>query len=135
MKNRILSGGGAALLGLLIAFGPLFIFKPCGTEDSFSHCHWSIQGDMGIGVIIAALGICLIVFSDPRTRFGLTIGIFFMGIVALLIPNWLIGGCSMMTMRCHKYAFPALTVYGILVVVGSLANLYYLDGKTKKAEG
>jgi hypothetical protein len=57
MKNRILSGGGAALLGLLIAFGPLFIFKPCGLMgDSYSHCHWSIQGDMAAGLMIAALG-------------------------------------------------------------------------------
>jgi hypothetical protein len=135
MKNRIISGGGAALLGLLIAFGPQFVFKPCGKMgDAFSHCHWSIQGDMGIGIIITALGICLIIFSDPRTRFGLTIGVFFMSIVALLIPHGLIGGCNSMEMRCHKYAFPALTVYSILVLALSLANLYYLDGKGKRNE-
>jgi hypothetical protein len=134
MKNRIISGGGAALLGLLIALGPQFLFKPCGTSgDSFSHCHWSIQGEIGIGMIIAALGICLMVFTDPKTRLGLTIGIFFASIVALLIPNALIGGCNSLSMRCHRIAFPALTVYSILVLAGAMVNMIYLDGKIKKA--
>ncbi|GHT56784.1 hypothetical protein FACS1894109_06880 [Spirochaetia bacterium] len=134
MKNRIISGASLSALGLLIAFGPQFIFKPCGIMgDSYSHCHWSIQGDMAAGMMIAALGACLFVFSEAKTRFGLSIGIFLSGIIALIIPNGLIGGCSSMAMACHKAAFPALSVYSLLVIIGALANMAYLELKPRLA--
>jgi hypothetical protein len=37
-----------------------------------------------------------------------------------------------MAMACHKVAFPALSVYSLLVMIGSLANMAYLDSKIKK---
>jgi hypothetical protein len=135
MKNRIITGAAGIVLGLLTAFGPQFLFKACGLmEGSIPRCHWSIQGEIGIGMIIAALGICLIVFTDPKTQFGLTIGIFFTSIVALLIPHALIGGCGMMSMRCRRVAFPALSVIGIIVLVGAVVNAVYLESKTQKLD-
>jgi hypothetical protein len=132
MKNHIFNGATMVLFGLLIAFGPQFLFKACEvTADSIPRCHWSCQAEIGIGMIIAMLGICLIVFNDLKTRMGLAIGIFFVSILALLIPHVLIGGCSMMTMACRRVAFPVLSVICVLVLVGTVVNMVYLDGKTK----
>jgi hypothetical protein len=82
-------------------------------------------------MIIAILGVCLIVFNNPQTGFGLTIGKFFASIVALSVPHILIGGCGMMNMACRRVSFPALTVIGILVLMVSTANMVYLERKIK----
>ncbi|MDR2343071.1 MAG: DUF4418 family protein [Spirochaetaceae bacterium] len=120
MKKRIILGGGALVFGLLIALGPQFLFKVCPVVgDMLMKCHWSAQAEIGVGALIAALGIASVFFADPKTRLGLTIGIFLSGVLALLIPHVLIGGCPMHSMACRKITFPSITVIGILLLTGS----------------
>jgi len=149
MKKAIIFGSVVILLGLLISLGPQFLFKLCPinmtsesvtssenaddccatpeTSDccgpaitSLPICHWTGRAEIGIGFLIAALGACLIVFNDIKTQLGLLIGIFFSSIIAIAVPNALIGGCSITTMRCHRAAFPALTIEGIVLLVFSV---------------
>jgi hypothetical protein len=131
MKNRIISGGGVIVFGLLIALGPQFLFKVCGltADGGFMRCHWSAQAEIGIGGLIAVLGIALVIFSAPQTRLGLTIGIFLSGVLALLIPHTLIGGCAMHSMACRKVTFPAITVISILLLIGMALNALHLARK------
>jgi hypothetical protein len=127
MKNRIISGGGAIVFGLLIALGPQFLFKVCPVMgDMIMKCHWSAQAEIGVGALIAALGIAFIVFANPKTRLGLTIGIFLSAVLALLIPHVLIGGCANHTMSCQKITFPAITVISILLLIGAALTALYL---------
>jgi hypothetical protein len=145
MKKVIISSAIVIVLGLLIALGPKFIFKVCdpnmettsteGEEDccaapatssccgtSLSDlpiCFWTAQAEMGMGLLIVALGACMIVFTEQKTHLGLLIGIFLSSIIALAIPNFLITGCTSMTMRCHKVAFPALTIESAVLLVFS----------------
>jgi hypothetical protein len=120
MKKAIIFGSIVILLGLLIALGPQFLFKVCGHgEESFPHCHWSAQGEIGIGLLIAALGACMIVFTDPKTHLGLIIGVLMASLIALAIPNFLIGGCGSLAMKCRKVAFPALTAESVVLLVFS----------------
>jgi hypothetical protein len=130
MKNRIVSGGAALAAGLLIALGPKFLFKVCPVMgDMVMKCHWSAQAEIGVGGLIAALGLALIVFAGPKTRLGLTIGIFLAGVLALLIPHALIGGCPGHSMACRKITFPAITVISILLLIGAAFNALYLARK------
>jgi hypothetical protein len=132
MKNRMISGAVTVALGLLVAFGPQFIFKVCTyMDDAYPRCHWSAQGEIGIGMIIAALGAALLLFADRNIRFGITLGIFFASIIALSIPHVLIGGCAMMSMDCRRVAFPVLSVISILLLLGSLANMFFLEWKDR----
>jgi hypothetical protein len=132
MKNRIISGTVTIALGLLIAFGPQFIFKVCDTtEEGFPRCHWSAQAEIGMGMVLAALGGCFMVFAEQKIRFGLTISVLLISIIALLIPHSLIGGCSMMSMACRRVAFPALSVISILLLVGAVANMFFLEAITR----
>jgi hypothetical protein len=85
-----------------------------------------------MGLMLAALGVCLLFLDEPKTRLGLTIGVFLMSIIALLIPHSLIGGCGMMSMACRRVAFPALSVVSILLLVGSVANMFFLAGRMPK---
>jgi len=132
MKIRIIGGAAAIVLGLLIALGPQFLFKVCEPMgEMIMKCHWTAQAEIGIGAFIAALGIALLIFADVKTRLGLAIAVFLSGILALLIPHVLIGGCAMDTMPCRKIAFPAITVISILLIIG--AGLYTAYLARKKA--
>ena len=130
MKIRIIGGAAAIVLGLLIALGPQLLFKVCEPMgENFMKCHWSAQAEIGIGAVIAALGVALILFANLKTRLGLTIGILLSAIHALLIPHVLIGGCAMESMPCRKIAFPAITVISILLIIGSGFYTAYLARK------
>ncbi|MDR0637917.1 MAG: DUF4418 family protein [Spirochaetaceae bacterium] len=134
MKNRIISGGGVLVFGLLIALGPQFLFKVCPVMgDMIMKCRWSAQAEIGIGALIAVLGIALGFFADPKIRLGLTIGVLLSGVLALLIPHALIGGCAMHTMPCRKITFPSITIIAILLLISGAFNLVYLAGKKTKA--
>jgi hypothetical protein len=146
MKKLIISSATVIVLGLLIALGPKFIFKVCDTympttesadadEDCCANpaqnsccgaslsdlpiCFWTAQAEMGMGLLITALGACMIVFTEQKTHLGLLIGIFFSSIIALAIPNFLITGCTSMDMDCHRVAFPALTIESAILLVFS----------------
>lgn len=143
MKKQYISGIVITMCGLLIALGPQFIFKACpviisaencGDDDScrcssdmynFPICHWSARAEIGMGMLIAALGICLIMFIESKTRLGLSIGIFLASIIALLIPNVLIGQCGMVTMACRRIAFPFITGISIAALLFSVIIAIY----------
>jgi len=132
LKKSALIGAAALVAGLLLALGPRFLFTACSPHgDSWSHCHWSIQAVLGTGIIIAALGLCMVFLSDLKTHIGLNVGILLAGIVTLSIPYSLIGGCSSHEMRCWKVAFPAITVISAVVLAGAIAYFIYLGKKTK----
>jgi hypothetical protein len=145
MKKVVIFGAAVLALGLLIALGPQFLFKVCGQTmvstvvgeiadccavpeengccapavSSLPICHWSARAEIGIGLLIAALGACIIVFPDPKTQLGLLIGVFMASLIALAIPHALIGGCGLMAMTCRRVAFPALTVESVILLVFS----------------
>jgi len=132
MKKRII-GIVFAVLGLLISLGPQFLFKVCPVkydpemmEYLFMKCHWTARVEIGVGALIAILGIALILFTDVKIRLGLAIAICLSGVLALLIPYVLIGGCPMHTMPCRKIAFPGITVASILLLIGAGLYTVYL---------
>jgi len=133
VKKNIISGSAAILFGLLIAVGPQLIFSfydDHGKVTSF--CHWVAQAETCMGILLSALGICLILFSDIKIQLGLTIGIFLAGIVALLIPHDLFFGvCKETSASCNKITFPALMIINSVLIIGAVFNMIYLEKKTR----
>ncbi|MDR2137366.1 MAG: DUF4418 family protein [Synergistaceae bacterium] len=143
MKNRVISGVAAIVLGLAIAWGPQCVFKVCeptkglvmkgdfikedSIKEGFMTCHWTAQAEIGVGMFIALLGLFLLCCPVKDVRLGVTVGIFGAGVLSLLFPHVLIGGCRMETMACRTVAFPTLSVLGVLTLAGSAANLCYLS--------
>lgn len=126
MKKNIIICTLSVILGLLIAFGPQYLF-PVDFSCSCcpAHCVWSAQTLIGLGIVIAALGLCFIVYTDPKTQLGLTISIFLTGLISMLIFLVIIGGCEMKNMKCRQSSFPILTVLCSLVLAGSALNIFY----------
>lgn len=128
MVNRITSGAAAVVAGLLIAIGPQVLFSLCEPKEdgSWMKCHWMGQAEIGVGGMIAVLGIALLLTSSPQTRLGLSEGIAAAGVVALLLPTVLIGGCGTETMPCRSLTIPCLIVISILTITAAVANCIYL---------
>jgi hypothetical protein len=134
MKKSIIIGSVVVALGLLISLGPQFLFKVCAHgESGYPHCHWSAQAEIGMGLLIVVLGICMVVFKDPKTLLGLCIGAFLSGIVSLGIIHFLVGGCGSLAMACHRVAFPALTVESVILLVFSAVVVVYIEMKKLSA--
>jgi hypothetical protein len=134
MKKSIIIGSVVVALGLLISLGPQFLFKVCAHgESGFPHCHWSAQAEIGMGILIVALGICMVIFKDAKTLLGLCIGVFLSGIVSLGIIHFLVGGCGSMAMACRRVAFPALTVESVILLVFSAVVVVYIEMKKPAA--
>ena len=110
--------------GLLLALGPQFLFKVCDSHTMV--CHWTAQAEIGIGIVIALLGITLVIFTDIRIQLGLSIGIFLSGIYALLVPHLLIGVCATPSMPCNTTAFPTITILCVFLLVGISFRIFML---------
>ncbi len=141
MKNRFLSGISVAALGLLIVLVPVYIFPVCShlietaAGDTVPmKCFWSRQAEIGIGLLILCGGVLLAVFKSPLTRVGISIMTSLTGILGILIPTLLIGGCKMATMACRSRTFPALIVLNILTVAVCAANAIYLWRRNNKLQ-
>ena len=91
----------------------------CGSSIVLPKCYYSVQALAGIGILIAALGLCMIVFENMLIQFGLSIGVFFSSIIALFIPNGLIGMCLGKNMACRTAALPAITILCIILLAAS----------------
>ena len=133
MRRNVISGAAAVIFGLLIALGPQFLFKVCGVHDGeIPRCNWVARMEIAAGVLIAALGICMIILSDMKIQLGLTIGVFLAVLVsASLMINEFVGFCREPEMACQKNTLPALIVICALVFAGAVFNMIYLERKTK----
>jgi hypothetical protein len=131
VKNRIITGTLIAILGLILAIGPWCIFEVCGGNMK---CYWTGRAELGIGILIIILGILNIVVSSTKVRLGLNLALIFAGIISALIPTWLIGVCSMPTMKCHAVAAPSIISLSILLTLLALGNVLYLFNLGKKTE-
>ena len=154
MRNRLISGIALILLGTLIAIGPQTIFPICGvhkestssvessmkssdmqnSESKMSSakisspmkCYWTGRAEIGIGAIIAVIGLLLILVGNSNIRIGLSIAALLNSIFAASIPTVLIGVCRSSHMSCNKLALPAILILSILAAILSLINSIYL---------
>ena len=136
MKKTVIFSTLIIISGLLIALGPIFLFKTCplGCCAVYPDCLWSRQTELGMGMIITVLGISFILYNDPKVQLGLSIGLFLTGFMVLLIPHVIIGGCVIKSMECLLVTFPALTVLGIFVTVFSGIKIVTLKKEIRQQE-
>ena len=142
VKNRLLSGISIGVLGLLILLIPVCIFPTCskvmeivggGTEPM--KCFWSGRAEIGIGLLILCGGVLMTFLKSAPVRLGISMMTALAGILGILVPSVLIGGCEMNMMTCRMTTFPAVTVISGLAVAAAAANILYLWAQNKKTVG
>ena len=128
--NKIL-GGLIVVLALVVGIAPAFTdcqsqgraLKTDTGKTVPMKCHWTGIAEIGVAVPLVTVG--AIMAFNRRKNSLMTLGVLgiVLGGMAIAFPNGLIGVCTMPTMICHSIMKPSLTVFGSLVIVGSLGAM------------
>jgi hypothetical protein len=126
MKNKFITSIFYLITAILLIVGPHTIFKVCEVMDKPMKCYYSIKAEVGIAIILIVLAILYFFSKTIREGLLVSIAVIPVGIVAILIPSILIGGCSMKTMECQAASFPAIYMISALLIFFSVFNIFYL---------
>ena len=127
MKQKI-AAAGTILVGLLLALGPQFLFRPCPTTEKVMKCFWSCRALIVVGCVAALVGLLLLAARSAETRKALNVVAFALFLGAILIPTVVIGGCVKEDMACKLVTFP---ITHSLSVVGLVLQIVSFLGKEK----
>jgi len=92
-------------------------------------CHWSAIAEIGVGVPLLASGIILLLTKQKSVKTSMGIMGVTLGVMAALIPSYLIGVCGTATMICRMVMLPAILLASGLVLVASLAVIILASGR------
>jgi hypothetical protein len=134
MKNRLIVGPITVIAGLLTAVGPQTLFRICEPSHhaTVSSCFWTGQAVIGVGSVLAALGIAYIFFANEGVRAGISIAIAANALLTILLANLLIGMDNNAMMSCRLSTLPALNIISVLTIVLAAANAFHLLLKIRR---
>lgn len=132
MINKIVIILVYVFTAILYIVGPNSIFKVCEVGDSPMKCHWSVLAESGVAIILLGIALIYGITKTFREKSLISFVTILIGTVAIIIPSVLIGGCSMKTMACQSQAFPAFYVISLLIILVSIANIFYQLKKNKE---
>ena len=137
MKNKLFASIPAIIFGILIAIAPLTFAKPCavgGIGKGGMHkmpmmmqpmaCYYTGRAAIGIGVVIAVLGI-IAFFVKEQIRAGLNIAVIVNALLMLSVTTFLIGVCASPMMHCASVMRPTLIVLSVLALVFAAVSVYF----------
>lgn len=110
------------ILGVVMLLIPKYIAPVCPIHDGgpIMKCHWMGQAVMGLGSLIAILGVLIFVVKDLKMAKAFSISTGLVSGLAISISTHLIGGCSHHHMSCRMHTIPAVAIVGGILVVLSL---------------
>ena len=119
-------------LALLIAVGSVSFLGPCVHEDgSFGACHWAGQALLGIGLLLGAQSLLILLSKQPRTKMGVYLAMLPTALLGIFTPGTLISLCRMATMRCRAIMQPAMIILCAVSAAVSAAG-YFIERKKVK---
>lgn len=132
MKNKYIAGIPAVLFGALIAIAPMTFAQPCPVhgDHPMMACHWTAKASLGIGAMIAVLGLINFLVKAP-TRIGLNISVAAAAVLEILVVTVLIGVCGMPTMHCRQVMLPTLVIVSVLTLLCALVAIWF-DCRSEK---
>ena len=126
MKNRISISVLFILSGVLLVLIPTVLFPVCSTEKMKMACYFTKKAEIGLGIVIAALGVLYFFFKNEGVRLGISLSQILLTVLVLAYPLKLIGICKNSEMACRVKTLPALIVASVLLGVVSIGNSLYL---------
>lgn len=120
MKAKNIAALLISILGVVMLLIPHFVAPVCPIHDGhIMKCHWMGQAVMGLGGVIAVLGILMLLVKDKKMAAAFSISAALVSGLAIAVSSHLIGGCSHHHMSCQMHTIPAVSIVGgILFVLG-----------------
>ena len=85
-------------------------------------CLWTARSGIAVAVPLAIVGVLLFISRRKETRRALAIITAALGVVAILLPIWLIGTCVTSTMPCNTTMKPTILAAAfVTIAVGVVA--------------
>lgn len=143
MRGSRIFGIGNAALGLLVMLTPTVILPVC--EDLVKtamgtfvpmRCHYTAQGELQVGAVLALVGGLIFVYGDrPQTRGALSAVVAALGIAVILIPTVLMGVCANPDHPCNIGTRPALILLGTITSLAGAGGILqaWRAGMSEKA--
>ncbi|MBO4747714.1 MAG: DUF4418 family protein [Clostridiales bacterium] len=125
MKNRIIFAAAFVLLGLLVILAPTVIFPVCESEMKMA-CFFTKKAEIGVGLLIAAIGVVSFFLKNKDIRIGLSIAQFLNAALVLALPLKLTGLCKKSDMACRVKTLPALIVLSVLLAIVAASEIFIL---------
>ncbi len=125
MKNRIIFASAFVLFGLLVILAPTVLFPVCESEMKMA-CFYTKEAEIGVGLVIAALGVIYFFLKNKDIRLGISIAELLNAALVLALPAKLTGLCKMSSMACRVKTYPALIVLSVLLAVSAAADIFLL---------
>lgn len=132
MKNRVVFSLLFIITGILIILSPTKLFPVCDAHEMKMACYYTSRAEIGLGGLIASLGVLYFLFKSKDTRIGLSLAQILNAVLVLLLPLELTGLCKMDDMACRAKTLPALIVLSVLLIVIAFADILYLAVSGKK---
>lgn len=130
MKNRVIVSIIYIVLGILLALVPTVLFPTCDATEMKMACYYTKQAEVGLGVLVAVLGIVALLSRNASVRSGLSLAILGIAVLVVAYPLYLTGLCKMSDMMCRLRTLPALILISVVIGVVAIINFLYL-GKGK----
>lgn len=141
--NRVFISILIIIVGLLVILIPTTILPVCppsevisaatdthnhnhGVMLKFMKCHWAGQAEIGIGIVIAVLGLFMLLAKSPLVRLGISLSLLAIAGLVAAIPTLLIGVCPGEMMPCHMGTLPALLLLSAILFIIAAINAIYL---------
>lgn len=129
MKNKLINAFFYIIMGILLAVGPYTLFRVCDTSEKVMKCWWSVRAETAIGGLLVFAGILILLLKSKEIQYAINLNTIATGIVAILIPSKLIGGCAKEMMPCRSLTFPSIYIISVAIIIFSIGNIIYLKKK------
>jgi hypothetical protein len=131
------------ILGLVTIFVPSFytchahgkaVQLPGGKTIPMK-CLWTARGEIGMGILVLAIGIFLFISRTLESRRFFSILALLLGIFIILLPSVLIGVCINPDMPCVVLMKPILLLIGVVTgALGIVATAWNFATNRKMTE-
>ena len=116
------------LIAVLPSWGPAAVC-PLPEGGRWMKCHWMGMAELGVGALVALLGVLMFLQKDRGVRKGLAQALIGISVLAAALPGGLIGGCKNLQMPCQTISIPVLYVLSAGLFLSSLLVLRAACGK------
>lgn len=130
----IVTGVIMLLFSVLLLVGIETFFAPCGPKEdgSFMACHWMGKSVMGAACILCVISLLHLILPKD-IKLGLGIAAIPTALIAVLLPNVIMGTCMMESMQCNSLSKPAVTVIGLVILIAAAVDVIILAADRKKS--